>query len=161
MFRINDVYRKMGIKLDKQHFFTKDFDEQRDLVDKELKNYLKEKINELGYNPKTNEDTTVNNLVDDLGKIIPKDQHFDTLRHLTHYVLSIAGVMQQREIIWYSQNDTSFVNCPVADLDEYGVWDNISTHKNDSYVDTFEFVYDVFTTKFMKKSKVNKKILNN
>lgn len=160
MVKINDIYRKIGLRLDEQNFLTKDFQEQKELVDSELKIYLISKIEELGFVPNIDERNDVNGLVNNLGLIIPVDKHFDTIRHLTHYVLSIAGIMQQREIIWYSQND-SMLSFPTVDIDECGIWDSLTTIEDNSYVEIFEYTYDVFINKFMKRSKIKQKYKTN
>lgn len=165
MLRMNDIYFKVGSSLARDDFDFKNVEEKKMLVDKELKNYLIEKINENGTKliseSSHNDGITTNDLVEVLASIIPEDKHFDTLRHLTHFIVNIAGEMQGHSIMWWSENEDSYKNLPVASFNENGLWDDIHTHEDDLYVKTFEFVYDLFVNSFMKKAKVNKKFLNN
>jgi len=162
MIKMNDIYYKIGSKLASYDFDNKNVDDKKELVDEELKNYVIEKISELGYSNAINSshknDVSLNDLVEVLGATIPFENHFDTLRHLTHFIINKAGEIQGRSIIWWSDNNPSCIGCPVATFDENGYWDNVSTHKTESYVNCFEFTYDVFVNQFMKKGKVNKKI---
>lgn len=156
MIELRDIYSKVGIKLAMQDFDHATRDEQKQLVDKDLKTYLIEKISEICKTP-TFEDPenviSVEELVTQLGELIPTDRHFDTLRHLTHFILNIAGEMQMHSIVWYSENDSEFIDNPQVLFDIDGKWESLTTHENHSYVQTFHQTYGIFKEVFMTKNK--------
>jgi len=161
MIKMNDIYFKVGSQLTERGFYDKNIEEKKQLVDSCLKDYAIEKIAELGIasvlTSEYKDQVSLEDLVGVLGALIPEDQYFDTLRHLTHFTIMTAGDMQGRSIVWWSEEDKGCKGIPNAIFDEYGSWDSLSTHKDDSYVDTFNFTYDVFMNRFMTKQKVMKK----
>lgn len=162
MIRMNDIYYKMNYSLEEQCFEPENIEYVKGVIDKQLKKYLILKIAQLGnygvLKSPHKDEVSVNDLVGVLGAMIPEDKHFDTLRHLSHYVLNIAGVIQGRSITWWSEKDPNYIDCLEATFDENGFWDSVITHKEASYVDTFDSIYNIFTNDFMKKQ--NKKIIS-
>ena len=67
MIDFRDIYYKVGIKLAEEHFDFRTTEDQKELVDKHLKNYLLEKLSEATtsstFIDSTNE-VTVETLVD-------------------------------------------------------------------------------------------------
>lgn len=153
MIRMNDIYFKVDSKIVERGYNLVDVTRKLELVDEELKNYAIEKINELQPNPvileNNNESTTVYDLVTILGELIPKKDHFDTLRHFTHYVLNIAGDIQSFCIPW-AADDTSVLGSPRADIDENGLWTELNSHKDEDLVKTFHFAYDILQNQMVK-----------
>ena len=82
--------------------------------------------------------------------MIPKEKHFDTIRHLTHFVLQIAGTMQGWDIIWFVEESDTYINNPEV-LKYNEMWDTLKTHQDENLVQTFKFVFDTFENNFMKK----------
>lgn len=156
MIELKDIYPKVGIKLAMQDFDFATPKEKKQLVDKNIKTYLIEKINEINET-ETFEDTenaiSVEELVTKLGELIPANSHFDTLRHLTHFILNIAGEMQNHSIVWYSESEPEFIDNPQVEFGISGKWESLITHEKYSYVQTFHQVYGVFKEVFMTKNK--------
>ena len=78
------------------------------------------------------------------------------MRHLTHFMLNIAGEMQGWSITWWDEQDEQFIDNPLIKFNEEGKIDSLTTHKSSSYVQTFKFVHDVFTSSFMNEKNQNK-----
>ena len=155
MTQLTDIYYKAGKDLAEHGFDAADTQRKKKLVDASLKNYITTKIIEedfekvfLLYN---DPETSVEDLVEMLGDIIPREQHFDTMRHLTHFILQIAGEMQYWSVVWYQDEDVSFVDNSLAEFNENGKLESLTTHKETSYVDTFKFVHGLFNEVFMEK----------
>ena len=151
-----DIYYKVGIKLAEEHFDFRTTEEQKELVDKHLKNYLLEKLSEVTktstFIDSTNE-VPIETLVDELGNQIPEEGHFDTMRHLTHFILNIAGEMQGWSIIWYGECNPEFIDNSLIKFNINGKLESLTTHNDESYVTTFKQVYGVFKEVFMSKEK--------
>lgn len=150
-----DVYGKVGYKLAEEKFDVQSPEIKKQLVDKNLKQYLIEKISKINEIPAFSDpdnEISVEDLVTQLGESIPAERHFDTLRHLTHFIINIAGEMQGWSIIWYSAEDPKFIDNPLASFDQDGKWNSITTHKDHPYVQTFRQVYGIFKEKFMVKN---------
>lgn len=160
MQKMNDIYYYMDTKLDENWMFVKSIDDKKRIFDNAMKEYLLEKISQLGIDgvleSSHKDEVSTVELVEVLGALIPEENHFDTLRHLTHCVINVASFMQRKMIVWYSEEKPEFINNQSALFDSEGYWDSFSTHKEDSYVSDFEFAYDVFMNDFMVKQKVLK-----
>lgn len=156
---MQDIYYKINTKLVDDGFDLLNTEYKKRLVEQELKNYIISKINELDSSILVNVDMDIYFLVDILGRMIPSENHFDVIRHLTHYVLQIAGTIQGWEIIWFVEEDNELIEQPLASFNDLGKWDKITTHKNTNLVTSFKFVYDIFQNRFMQKQNV--KIIEN
>ena len=161
MVNINDIYTSMDKKIVNEGYHLSNTEEKKKLVDNGLKDYIISKINELG---KVNSLTTQNSeqlstleLFHMLANLIPKENHFDTIRHFTHYILNIATDIQGCYIIWYGDNDEKFLHEPLVDFDINGEWKSLTTHDDTDLVKVFEFVYDIFMNKFRVK-QIQKRI---
>lgn len=154
MFKMTDIYHKVSSNIASQYlgnFGSLETNEKKKIIDIELKKYLFNKIGELGYNniySNINE-LSVHDLMVILSRLIPKEEHDETLAHLTHYILSVAGTLQYETIIWMISEDTEYV----AHFDKDNKWDRIVTSKHPDYVECFDFVYDVFNNKFLVETK--------
>lgn len=156
MIELIDIYSKVGMKLAMQNFDFATVEEKKQLVDDNLKTYLIEKVSKINGTSTfvdSKNAISVEELVNLLGELIPTEKHFDTLRHLTHFILNIAGEMQMHSIVWYSKTDQEFVDKQEASFDSEGKWDSLTTHQEHSYVQTFHQVYGIFKEVFMAKSK--------
>ena len=156
MFEFRDIYFKVGINLAKNNFDFRTTGVQKEQVDKYLKVYLIDKLNEINSSQinNSNNEITVETLVDELGDLIPQERHFDTIRHLTHFILNIAGEMQSWSIVWYSENNPEFIDNALVKFKYDGKWESLTTHNDESYVKTFKQVYGIFKEKFMVKEKI-------
>jgi len=162
MISINDLYYKLDSGIVDRGFWKVNIDEKKQLIDSELKKYITFKLKELGNNTsllsEKENSTSVNDLLKILARVIPKEDHFDNLRHFTHYILAVAGSLQNYSICWWVEEEDELINMPLIELDDSGQWTSLKTHKETDYVKTFDFVYDVFTNNFMTKSN-SKKLL--
>ena len=155
MAQLTDIYYKAGKDLAEHGFDAADTNKKKKLVNASLKNYVTTKIIEedvektfLLYN---DPDISVEELVEMLGEIIPEEQHFDTMRHLTHFILNIAGEMQGWSVVWYQDDDETFLNNSLAEYNDKGKLESLTTHSKTSYVDTFKFMHGLFNEVFMEK----------
>lgn len=156
MVNLMDIYYKVGMSLAEQDFDFQEPEVKKQLVDTSLKTYLIEKISEINSTPALTDPEnkiSTEDLVDELGELISQENHFDTLRHLTHFILNIAGKMQSWSIVWYSEKDSSFIDNPLVVFNDNGKWESLTTHETQSYVQTFHQVYGAFKEVFMTKTK--------
>lgn len=155
MFKMTDIYHKVSSNIATQfhgEFTSLENNEKKRVIDIELKKYLINKIGELGYSNIYDSDInkfSIHDLVVMLSRIIPKEDHEETIVHLTHYILSIAGTLQYKTIIWEVIKDEEFI----AEFDEDNRWNKIITSNHPDYVESFDFVYDIFNNKFLTKNK--------
>lgn len=162
MANLMDIYFKVGKDLFEHGFDQKDTVEKKRLVNGCLKTYLAGKVAEespikaieLSNNPKV----SVSDLVIMLGELIPEEEHFDTMRHLTHFMLNIAGEMQGWSITWWEEKDPEYIDNQLLTFNEDGKIDSLTTHKQTSYVHTFQFVHEVFESAFMLGKTGNKQL---
>lgn len=155
MFKMTDIYHKVSSNIASQYlgnFGSLETNEKKKIIDIELKKYLCNKINELKDTNICSENInefSLHDLIIILSRLIPKEEHDETLAHLTHYILSVAGTLQYETIIWMISEDTEYV----AHFDKDNKWDRIVTSKHPDYVECFDFVYDVFNNKFLVETK--------
>lgn len=159
--QMNDIYYKVGYSLAMRNFDLQNVETKKELLEEELRNYAIFKLKELGNNNYISEKVNVIDLVNLLGENIPQEEQFNTLIHLTHCILNIAGEMQGRSITWWGENEEEYKNQPLAVFNDEGFWDSLHTYNDYSYIKTFEFVHDIFINRFMKKEKIIKKCLDN
>lgn len=165
MVLTNDIYFKVDSSIVNRDFWEVNIEEKKQLIDSELKKYIILKIKELGNNTSMLNDeknnTSVNDLLKILASIIPEEDHFETLRHFVHYVIQVAGSLQNYAICWWIEEEEKLIDIPVVEFVENGLWSNLKTHKETNYIKTFDFVYDVFTNQFMTKSNTPKELVFN
>lgn len=160
MANLRDIYFKVGKDLYQHAFDIEPIGRKKELVDDCLKKYLIYKVVEENAAVASKigkaESISVEDLVEMLGDLIPREEHFDTMRHLTHFMLNIAGEIQGWSITWWDEQDIAFLDNPSINFNEEGKIDALTTHKDSSYVQTFRFVYEVFKDTFMKENHQNK-----
>ena len=155
MVSIRDIYFIVDSNIVSQGFWDVSLAAKKKLIDNELKNYIITKIQALrntsGLIGEGTQDYSVAELLAILAELIPKENHFDTLRHFTHYILKVAGNLQNSEIVWYSESDEELIQLPFIEFDENDLWKKLKTHEQTDCVQTFNFVYDIFNNTFMTK----------
>ena len=160
MAYLRDVYFKVGKDLYQHAFDIEPVERKKKLVAACLKTYLASKIAEESTEQalilSEKEEVSVCDLVEMLGELIPEEEHFDTMRHLTHFMLNIAGEMQGWAIVWYDEQDEAFIDNSLMTFNEAGKIESLTTHKNSSYVQTFKFVNEIFNSAFMRDKNPNK-----
>lgn len=154
----NDIIFKMNqYVMQQSNCFDPDIEKQKELVESCLKKYTIEKLQELNSNKMISDDAakelSMIDLFEELAGMIPKENHFDTLRFYTHYILEIAGSLQGWSITWWNNDDQEDLEV-LFNMD--GKWDKLNTPLNEDYVKTFEFVYDIFQNSFMVKNSAKK-----
>lgn len=163
---IRDIYFIVDSNVMKQGYWDKTIEEKKLSIEQELKKYIILKMNEIDENISLfNYDVENENLIDllqALANMIPKELHFETLRHFVHYLLNIASNLQGWSIIWYEEENKELKNNPVIDFNEDGKWNSLTTlaTEEDDYVKIFAFVNDVFQNQFMtNRIKGQKRII--
>lgn len=165
MLEMRDIYYKVDSNIVKKGFWQKDIEGQKELIQQELKKYTASKIAEIDQSkslPEASlEQIDIVELVEMLGTMIPKEKHFDTLRHFTHYILNVASNLQGYSIIWSCEENHELKNNPVINFDIDGKWNSLTTisTEDDDYVKIFAFVNDVFLNQFMTKKIQGQKII--
>ena len=153
MIEFNDIYFKVDSKIVEEGFWHADIVEKKNLIDKELRLYAIEKLKMINYNhyllSVSDSNISLNDLVSMLASDISKEEHFNTLRHFVHYILNIAGSLQNRSIVWWDEDNDTLIAVPVIDFNEDGYWESLITYKETDYVQIFNFVYEVFNNKFL------------
>lgn len=156
MILTNDIYSRVDLGIVNRGFWKVNIDEKKELIDSELKRYITLKLKELGNNTsllsEKENSTSVNDLLKILARVIPEEDHFDNLGHFTHYILAVAGSLQNYSICWWVEEDEELINMPLIEFDDNGLWTNLKTHKETDFLKTFDFVYDVFINNFMTKN---------
>lgn len=159
MITMNDIYYKINSKLDINNFNKMDMESKKEIIDKELKQYIIEKTSKLSNtNYLENQQKEMDTLqaFKILANNIPKEQHFNTIRHFIHYILNIASFMQGWEITWYIEERESLIEYPEVVFNEQGLLDQLITHEKTDYIKSFAFTYDIFRNNFMKEQIVKK-----
>lgn len=157
MFLLNDIYYKVDSSIVEQGFWQASITEKKALVDKELKKYAISKLQELNLchqfigNEKAS--FSVGELINILANNIPKEQHFDTLRHFIHYILKVAESIQNWSITWWVEDNEELIETPFVEFNDNGLWDSLITHNDTDYVYIFNFIYDIFNNHFYVKNE--------
>jgi len=159
MISITDIYHTIDSNLVEQNFWESNFKQKKKLLDDELKKYIISKLCILQNVPADLNDLNIDQLLTLLARKIPREEHFNTLRHFTHYILQIAGQLQGWSITWYGEYDQNLIADPVISFNENDLWDSLTTYAKDDetdYVKVFNFVYDVFCNNFMVRKSQKK-----
>lgn len=154
MVLFNDIYYLVDSKIVEKGYWQLSIEEQKALVTAELKLYLINKLRDVSWEQyllvETNvEKMDIGEIVSIISKCIDKEKHVDTISHFVHYILKIAGSMQDRSITWWVETEDEFVETPVIEFNDNNFWDTLKTHKETDYTKIFNFVYDVFNNKFL------------
>ena len=151
MVNIRDIYNKIDIQLMEEDYWNLDIEDRKRLIDKFLKQYIILKINEINSNAlcETNKELSTIELFELLSSLIPKEEHFDTIRHFTHYILGICDNLQGWSVMWWGEENEELIANPLVEFDINGRWDKLVTDDRTDLVKTFKFVYYVFQNEFM------------
>lgn len=139
MFNTNDVFLKVGRALSNQNFYDLGIEEQKQLVEKEIACYIKEKVG-------TIEKATLDEIVEELGKKLSDSDKEKLLKSCTHCLLNIAGNMQNWSIVWFEEKEE-----PSILFTKEGKWDNLTTRQDDLIENKFMFALDIFRNYFFNK----------
>ena len=160
MVNIKDIYPIIDIQLMKEDYWDLDVENKKRVIDKSLKQYIIFKINEINSNAlcETNKELSTIELFELLSSLIPKEEHFDTIRHFTHYILQICSNLQGWSILWWGEEDDELVENPLVEFDIDGKWNKLVTDDRTDLVKTFKFTYHVFMNEFMviKKDEIKR-----
>ena len=147
-----DIYYK--IKLDSS-FNLETIEEQKTILDDELRKYLSLKLSEIYYNVITPQDLeilTTEELMTIIINEIPTNMHNETLNHIIHAIINFSGSLQGYCIIWYEEENDTLIQNPELIFDEEGKWIEFKTNKNTPYQIIFNSAYDTFLSKVMVKN---------
>ena len=160
MVNIKDIYPIIDIQLMKEDYWSLDIEDKKKLIDKTLKEYIIFKINEINSNVlcETNKDMNTVELFELLSSLIPKEEHFETIRHFTHYILQISSNLQGWSIIWWGEEKEELVENPLVEFDIDGKWNKLVTDDRTDLVKAFKFAYHIFMNEFMviKKDSIKR-----
>lgn len=163
MVLTNDIYFKIDSNIVSQNFWGISIEEKKRLIDLELKKYIISKIQESDNTSAILNDNSIDLSVGELLSIlasdIPMEKHFNTLRHFIHYIVQVAGGLQNRSITWWQEDEDELIPFPLVEFDENGLWTNLKTHEKTDYVQTFNFVYEIFNNNFMTKNNPKKLVM--
>ncbi len=181
MPRLNDIYYRVDREIVENGFWEADNEGKKTLIDTALKHFVIEKIEECNQEKRLStgvqteitlwdfekkrlyeayKDVSLSETVRMLGDIIPKEDHFETLRHLTHYILNVAGTLQGPSIVWSVDNSVEFLGNSVVTFNDRGYWDALISHDQTSYVQTFEFAHSVFNEYILGKGPKQKQLVS-
>ena len=156
MISITDIYFRVDSSIVAQGFWEINITEKKKLIDTELKKYIVSKLQELectrAITDELAKDLSTGELMQILADGIPKEQHFDTLSHFTHYILGVASSLQNCSITWWNKDDESYIKTPHVEFNDSRLWEKLESHMDTNYVQTFNFVYDIFNNNFMVKA---------
>lgn len=160
MVNIKDIYPLIDIQLMKEDYWDLDVENKKRVIDKSLKQYIIFKINEINSSALSDENKEMNTieLFELLSSLIPKEEHFETIRHFTHYILQISSNLQGWSIIWWGEEKEELVENPLVEFDIDGKWNKLVTDDRTDLVKTFKFAYHIFMNEFMviKKDEIKR-----
>jgi len=161
-----DIIPSIGEPLLEQDFWSKTPDEQAEMINAELKKYLINKINQIGARvPEDIEELTATQIFQTLADAIPKEDHFEQLRHVPHYILGVASDLQGWHIEWCSNDNEKYINQPESVFYGEGEWEgkyfwkSFTSHSKTECVKDFDVIYNVFNTVFIQWLKEQDKSL--
>lgn len=103
------IYKMNQYIIQQDNCFDPSIENQKELVETCLKKYTIEKLQELNSNKMISDEAakelSMIDLFEELADVVPKENHFDTLRFYTHYILEIAGSLQGWSITWWNNDD--------------------------------------------------------
>ncbi len=152
MVIMNDIYNNVDKRIVQNGFYDVNIEGKKELVEKELKNYIIFKIKEINNNVNFSDDVfkdfNIYELFEFLANQIPTNEHSKTLNHIIHYVLNVASSLQGYKIVWYATDHDKFID-DYNTIIEHDLWNSLTTHIDTDYVKTFNLVYNVFQNHFM------------
>ena len=147
----DDIYAYLSNYLINNNWLESDFDAQKRILEEGFKDYILLKIYSIKADfRKINNDLSLKDLYLILSSLIPKEEHFKTLRFFTHYLLSIISDWQNYEAIWVSQDLGDTISIYIRD----NKWEMLVT--NDDYVYSFLSLYYCFLEYFNKDVLIHK-----
>lgn len=156
MVIMNDIFFAVDTYIIKNGFCETDLDAKKQLIQEGLQKYLVGKVAEFDPTktiPKQLEsEVTVEELIDLLGEIIPKEDHEQKLSQITYYIKGMSGLLQGYHVAWWQENDESLITEPLIEFNSEGKWDSIKTHEKTPYTETAKFAYTVFKNNLFQKT---------
>jgi hypothetical protein len=146
----NDIYIKIDSKIIENDFWQKDIFNKKKLLNQELRIFTISKIKDLNLNYK--DDLTLENLFKVIDNVLlTQEEKIEFFRHYTHYIINMAGTLQQFVIDWYQEEEKNLINQPVIEFDYNNNWNSLKTHKETPPLQTTMFVLDIFNNMFYKE----------
>lgn len=163
MLMMKDIQYKVDTYIVENGFFEADNSGKKELIEAGMKKYMINKICDTNKGRKIlygkKQEASLHDLTEILAEIIPEETHAETLAYLTHYVLGVAGFMQGYYITWVVETDPTFINHPLAEKSQNGLWDKLITHRNTSYVKTFDLALENLSQVIEQKDKRDKEFI--
>ena len=154
---MRDIYYQIGIKLIEKNYSKKNNHEKKELIEAELKSYIATQISlrnpEINFQEEQLAEVTLHDLAEQLEKLIPPKDHFDTMRYLTHYVLESITVLQGYTALWEVSEDESLIDKPIVQYGENRMVDRLITHQQTSYVKSFDTALETLDEVVEKKEQ--------
>ncbi|MBO5095550.1 MAG: hypothetical protein J6B98_01590 [Bacilli bacterium] len=135
MINLQDIYYYMNLALLSKNFIYLE-EEQRRLLDFELKNYLKRKIND--YNPQALSEynnLSVFELIKYIASLNNTYDYFKDIQQVIHFILG-----QMNGIIWWQNDEAPENDYPLLDLEKKELY----THPNNDITQVFDYVYNTY-----------------
>ena len=136
MINLQDIYYYMNLALLSKNFIYLEEEEQRRLLDFELKNYLKRKIND--YNPQALSEynnLSVSELIKYIASLNNTYDYFKDIQQVIHFILG-----QMNGIIWWQNDEAPENDYPLLDLEKKELY----THPNNDITQVFDYVYNTY-----------------
>lgn len=165
--KTNDIYYKIDSKIVSKGFWNVDLGKKKQLIEEEMLHYTIEKAQIYHVNIQQNSDQTMEYLVQllyDMNKTMttPEEKH-EFFRHYTHYLLAVAGAIQNREILWWQEDTDTLIEKPSIEINEKNQWNSLTTHRDTDPLKTTLLVLDAFQNNFGLDTKqtVGSKLIKN
>lgn len=157
----NDIYIKVDSEIVEKGFWTADTESKKLLIEAGITKFSILKMKQLGLNHLLGKEEVIN--LNDLLKLINSrltsvEEKEEFFRHYTHYILKIAGCIQEYSIVWWQEDELEFEENPLIEFDNNGLWSSLKTHSKTSSLKTTMFVLDIFKNQFglqAGKQKIN------
>lgn len=164
MTSFSDIFYEVDYDIVTKGYTSADFDTKKELLESGLKRYLSGKISEIdsskSLSPLAQKEVTSQDLANCLATMIPEQNHKDTLKFLTHYVLGISSFLQGETIRWVESDDVEYLDTPSIEVREDGTWESIKTNPHTSYATTYGCVSDMLNNVLFQKCKNQQYVLS-
>lgn len=145
-----DIYPLVGVSLMARNYYESTSEEKAIMVEEELKLYIAHKLIHCGYFVSDKEaiKAKISELLTMLYVLNDKDE--EIVNQITHYVLGLFIELQGYQVIWYIEDDESYIINPT--LEEKGdILDKLITHKDTNPITTFNLVFSYYIENCNKK----------
>lgn len=135
MINLQDIIYYMNLTLGQNFIYLKE-DDQRKIIDTELRKYLTKKIKD--YSPMAladNNTSSISDLIKYIADLNEDTDYFKNIQQVIHFILGQMG-----GIIWWQDEDNPETEYPLLDVERR----ELHTRPDTDITQVFDFVYNVY-----------------